>query len=80
MFTDRPETLPNDFFVNLLDMRTEWNAARENVSRSRSRHGPFDGLVRHSDRGVQYLSVRYTERLAEAGVVDFCGQPRRLVR
>lgn len=26
-----------------------------------------DGLVHHSDRGVQYLSIRYTERLAEAG-------------
>lgn len=26
------------------------------------------GLVHHSDRGVQYLSIRYTERLAEAGV------------
>ena len=25
------------------------------------------GLVHHSDRGVQYLSIRYTERLAEAG-------------
>ncbi len=24
MFTDRPEALTNDFFVNLLDMRTEW--------------------------------------------------------
>jgi putative transposase len=30
---------------------------------------PHDGgLVHHSDRGVQYLSIRYTERLAEAGV------------
>jgi transposase InsO family protein len=27
-----------------------------------------DGLVHHSDRGVQYLSIRYTDRLAEAGV------------
>ena len=27
-----------------------------------------DGLVHHSDRGTQYLSIRYTERLAEAGV------------
>jgi transposase InsO family protein len=27
-----------------------------------------DGLVHHSDRGVQYLSIRYTERLAEAGI------------
>jgi len=25
-------------------------------------------LVHHSDRGVQYLSIRYTERLAEAGI------------
>ena len=24
VFTDRPETLTNDFFVNLLDMKTEW--------------------------------------------------------
>jgi putative transposase len=27
-----------------------------------------EALVHHSDRGVQYLSIRYTERLAEAGV------------
>jgi catalase-peroxidase len=27
VFTDRPETLTNDFFVNLLDMDTEWQAA-----------------------------------------------------
>jgi len=29
---------------------------------------PGNGLVHHSDRGVQYLSIRYTERLAEAGI------------
>ena len=27
VFTDRPETLTNDFFVNLLDMSTEWQAS-----------------------------------------------------
>ncbi|MDX1430179.1 MAG: IS3 family transposase, partial [Rhodothermales bacterium] len=27
-----------------------------------------DGLIHHSDRGCQYLSIRYTERLAEAGI------------
>ena len=27
-----------------------------------------DALVHHSDRGSQYLSIRYTERLAEAGI------------
>ena len=34
---------------------------------------PGDGLVHHSDRGVQYLSIRYTERLAEAGAVTSVG-------
>jgi catalase-peroxidase len=29
VFTKRPETLTNDFFVNLLDMRTTWKAASE---------------------------------------------------
>ncbi|MGB7932996.1 MAG: IS3 family transposase [Gammaproteobacteria bacterium] len=32
-----------------------------------------EGLVHHSDRGVQYLSIRYTERLAEAGVESSVG-------
>ena len=32
-----------------------------------------DGLVHHSDRGSQYLSIRYTERLAEAGAVASVG-------
>jgi len=32
-----------------------------------------DGLVHHSDRGVQYLSIRYTERLAEAGAESSVG-------
>ncbi len=29
VFTNRPETLTNDFFVNLLDMSTTWHAASE---------------------------------------------------
>jgi transposase InsO family protein len=32
-----------------------------------------DGLVHHSDRGVQYLSIRYTERLREAGIEPSVG-------
>jgi len=30
VFTKRPETLTNDFFVNLLDMRTTWQATSDN--------------------------------------------------
>jgi catalase-peroxidase len=38
VFTDRPETLTNDFFVNLLDMGTEWKKSR--------RKGVYDGRDR----------------------------------
>jgi putative transposase len=37
------------------------------------REGELDGLVHHSDRGSQYLSIRYTERLAEAGAATSVG-------
>src|SRR5262249_41409644 len=30
-------------------------------------------LIHHSDRGVQYLSIRYTERLAQAGIEPSVG-------
>ena len=35
--------------------------------------GPRDALVHHGDRGSQYLSIRYTERLAEAGIEQSVG-------
>ena len=31
------------------------------------------GLVHHSDRGVQYVAIRYTERLAESGIEPSVG-------
>ena len=38
VFTDRPETLTNDFFVNLLDMGTEWRvSSAEHVYEGRDR-------------------------------------------
>jgi catalase-peroxidase len=38
VFTDRPETLTNDFFTNLLDMSTEWKVSEtENVYEGRDR-------------------------------------------
>jgi catalase-peroxidase len=39
VFTDKPGTLTNDFFVNLLDMATEWKA-------SSTAEGVFEGLDR----------------------------------
>jgi catalase-peroxidase len=37
-FTKKPETLTNDFFVNLLDMTTEWQSAGENLYEGRDRN------------------------------------------
>jgi putative transposase len=37
------------------------------------RQAQLEGLVHHSDRGSQYLSIRYTQRLAEAGAVTSVG-------
>jgi catalase-peroxidase len=39
VFTKQPETLTNDFFVNLLDMKTEWKA-------SSTASGSFEGVDR----------------------------------
>jgi catalase-peroxidase len=39
VLTDKPETLTNDFFVNLLDMKTEWKA-------SSTSEGVFEGVDR----------------------------------
>ena len=37
VFTGKPGTLTNDFFVNLLDMSTEWQPAGDNVYEGRDR-------------------------------------------
>ena len=42
VFTDRPGTLTNDFFVNLLDMSNEW-------SKAESQEGIYEGRDRKSD-------------------------------
>jgi transposase InsO family protein len=44
--------------------------ALEQALHSRPNH---EDLVHHSDRGVQYLSIRYTERLGEAGIEPSVG-------
>jgi putative transposase len=46
--------------------------ALEQAIWARRSHGLYD-LVHHSDRGVQYLAIRYTERLADAGIEPSVG-------
>jgi catalase-peroxidase len=54
VFTDRPETLTNDFFVNLLDMSTEWkpSVSSENVYDGRDR---ATGEVRRTATAVDLV-------------------------
>ncbi len=46
VFSDRPETLTNDFFTNLLDMGTEWKAPSANGNGSA--HNVYEGRDRHT--------------------------------
>jgi transposase InsO family protein len=46
------------------------DALEQALHERRPVHG---GLVHHSDRGVQYVSIRYTERLAQAGMEPSVG-------
>jgi putative transposase len=55
-------TLRSDLALDALEMAI-WTRREQRL----------DGLVHHSDRGVQYLSIVYTERLAEAGAVTSVG-------
>ena len=57
VFTKRPETLTNDFFVNLLDMGTQWQASlalkacTRGATRRRTRsNGPARGSILSSVR------------------------------
>jgi catalase-peroxidase len=50
VFTDKPETLTNDFFVNLLDMKTTWKAVSD-------AEDIFEGRCRKTDK-VKWTGTR----------------------
>jgi len=49
------------------------DALRMAIWRRENQGVDLQGLVHHSDRGVQYRAIRYTQRLAEAGAVASVG-------
>jgi putative transposase len=57
-------SLRSDLAIDALEMAV-WARTRAGQA--------LDGLVHHSDRGVQYLSIRYSERLAENDIVASVG-------
>jgi catalase-peroxidase len=49
VFTDRPESLTNDFFVNLLDMKTKWQTSAS--------EGVYEGRDRATDK-IKWTATR----------------------
>lgn len=49
------------------------DALKMAIWRRENQGAELGGLVHHSDRGVQYRAIRYTQRLAEAGAVASVG-------
>ena len=73
VFTNRPETLTNDFFVNLLDMNTKWKPSstrkacmRGAIARRAKSSGParasISSSVRTPNSGHSRKSMRVTTR------------------
>lgn len=55
-------SLATDFVLDALEQAI--HARRDDI---------ITGLVHHSDRGIQYVSMRYTGRLADAGIAPSVG-------
>jgi catalase-peroxidase len=78
VFTKRPETLTNDFFVNLLDMRTQWEPSG------------YDGIYEGRDRKthelrwtgtrVDLIFGSHSQLRAFAEVYSQCDSPGRFVQ
>jgi putative transposase len=61
-------SMPTSLPLDALEMAL-WTRERE----GRTGNGRLDGLIHHSDAGSQYVSIRYAERLADAGAIASIG-------
>jgi catalase-peroxidase len=79
VFTDRPETLTNDFFVNLIDMSTEWkaSASAENEFEGRDR---ATGEVKWTATAVDLVFGSNSQLRAIAEIYACDDGPDRFVR
>jgi catalase-peroxidase len=79
VFTDRPGTLTNDFFVNLLDMGTEWTAAEsaENVYEGRDR---ATGVAKWTATAVDLVFGSHSQLRANAEVYATYDAKEKFVR
>jgi putative transposase len=79
----RRTTLSDAFVIDAFARRVGWRVSRsmetalvlDALEQALHARRPFDagGPIHHSDRGAQYVSIKYTERLAEAGIEPSVG-------
>ena len=79
VFTDRPGTLTNDFFVNLLDMGTEWTATSDDGSMFEGRDRAT-GEVKWTGSRVDLIFGSNSELRALAEVYGSSDAEEKLVR
>jgi catalase-peroxidase len=79
VFTDRPETLTNDFFVNLLDMSTNWqpSATSENLFEGRN---PATGELKWTGTRVDLIFGSHSQLRALAEVYACDDSREKFVR
>ena len=77
VFTDRPETLTNDFFVSLLDMTTEWKPSGDGVFEVRDR---AKGEVKWTATRVDLVFGSNSQLRAIAEVYACSDSQQKLVR
>jgi catalase-peroxidase len=79
VFTNRPETLTNDFFVNLLDMGTEWKPTSE-AAQSFEGRGRKKGDPRYTATRVDLVFGSNSELRALAEVYACADSPEKFSR
>ena len=77
VFTNRPGTLSNDFFVNLLDMSTQWVPRGEGLYEGRDRQ---TGKVKWTATPVDLIFGSNSELRAVAEVYAYAGNEEKMVR
>jgi catalase-peroxidase len=79
VFTDRPETLSNDFFVNLLDMRTQWRQS-ETDAQTFEGHDRRTGQVKWQASRVDLIFGSHSQLRAIAEVYAFADSGEKFIQ
>jgi catalase-peroxidase len=77
VFTKQPEKLTNDFFLNLLDMNTEWSATGDNVYEGRDRKTK---QVKWTGTGVDLIFGSHSQLRAFAEVYGSADSKEKFVK